>query len=79
MYKISDQLFELLLDLATTTHGPELTVVDGNELTAVACACVLSLVVVRGNTGRILTTIAALLKCSKTLAIQNIQVEQKNH
>ncbi|XP_015122961.1 E3 ubiquitin-protein ligase MYCBP2 isoform X2 [Diachasma alloeum] len=71
---VVDPLFDLLLDLATS-HGPESTVAnDGTHLTAVACACLLSLVVVRGDTGRLLAAIAALLMCPKALATQNIQM-----
>lgn len=70
----TDPLFDLLLDLATS-HGPESAAAnDGSHLTAVACACLLSLVVVRGDTGRLLAAIAALLMCPRALAVQNIQV-----
>lgn len=63
-----------MLDLATS-HGPESAAAnDGSHLTAVACACLLSLVVVRGDTGRLLAAIAALLMSPRALAIQNIQV-----
>lgn len=69
-----DSLFELLLDLATL-HGPESSVPnDGNHLTAIACACLLSLVVVRGDTGKYLSATAALLMCPRALALQNIKV-----
>lgn len=71
---VIDPLFELLLDLATL-HGPESSVPnDGTHLTAVACACLLSLVVVRGDTGKYLSATAALLMCPRALSIQNIQV-----
>lgn len=75
----ADPLFDLLLDLATS-HGPESKAAnDGSHLTAVACACLLSLVIIRGDTGRLLTTIAALLMCPRALTVQNIQVRsQKN-
>lgn len=74
MYLFLDPLFDLLLDLATS-HGPESAAADdGSHLTAVACACLLSLVVVRGDTGRLLAAIAALLMSPRALAIQNIQV-----
>ncbi|XP_058809373.1 E3 ubiquitin-protein ligase MYCBP2-like [Phymastichus coffea] len=67
-------LFELLLDLATS-HGPESAAAnDGNHLTAVACACLISLVVVHGDTGRLLATIAALLMSPQALAVQNIKM-----
>ncbi|KAL1517024.1 hypothetical protein ABEB36_000844 [Hypothenemus hampei] len=71
---IIDPLFDLLLDLATL-HGPESAVPnDGTHLTAVACACLLSLVVVRGDTGKYLNATAALLMCPRALSIQNIQM-----
>lgn len=71
---VIDPLFELLLDLATL-HGPESSVPnDGTHLTAIACACLLSLVVVRGDTGKLLAATAALLMCPRALAMQNIQV-----
>lgn len=70
----TDPLFDLLLDLATS-HGPESAAAnDGSHLTAVACACLLSLVVVRGDTGRLLAAVAALLMSPRALAVQNIQV-----
>jgi hypothetical protein len=69
-----DPLFDLLLDLATS-HGPESAAAnDGSHLTAVACACLLSLVVVRGDTGKLLSATAALLMCPRALASQNIHV-----
>lgn len=72
--EIMDSLFDLLMDLATS-HGPESSVPnDGSHFTAVACACLLSLVVVRGDTGKYLTAAAALLMCPRVLSIQNIQV-----
>ncbi|XP_060534839.1 E3 ubiquitin-protein ligase MYCBP2 isoform X2 [Cylas formicarius] len=71
---VTDSLFELLLDLATL-HGPESSVPnDGTHLTAVACACLLALVVVRGDTGKYLSATAALLMCPRALSIQNIQM-----
>ncbi|XP_032681446.1 E3 ubiquitin-protein ligase MYCBP2 isoform X15 [Odontomachus brunneus] len=71
---VIDPLFDLLLDLATS-HGPESAAAnDGSHLTAVACACLLSLVVVRGDTGRLLAAIAALLMSPRALAVQNIRM-----
>lgn len=72
---IIDPFFDLLLDLATL-HGPESSVPnDGTHLTAIACACLLSLVVVRGDTGKFLSAAAALIMCPRALAMQNIQVK----
>uniref|UniRef100_A0AAR5Q5P7 PHR domain-containing protein n=1 Tax=Dendroctonus ponderosae TaxID=77166 RepID=A0AAR5Q5P7_DENPD len=71
---ITGPLFDLLLDLATS-HGPESSVPnDGTHLTAVACACLLSLVVVKGDTGKYLSAAAALLMCPRALSVQNIQM-----
>nr|CAH7734761.1 unnamed protein product [Callosobruchus chinensis] len=72
--EVIDSLFELLLDLATL-HGPESSVAnDGSHFTAVACACLLSLVVVKGDTGKYLSAAAALLMCPRALSLQNIQM-----
>lgn len=71
---VIDPLFDLLLDLATL-HGPESSVPnDGTHLTAIACACLLSLVVVKGDTGKFLSATAALLMCPRALSMQNIRV-----
>ncbi|CAG9818957.1 unnamed protein product [Phaedon cochleariae] len=72
--EVIDSLFDLLLDLATL-HGPESSVPNnGSHFTAVACACLLSLVVVRGDTGKYLSAAAALLMCPRALSLQNIQM-----
>lgn len=65
----------MLLDLATC-YGPEGTAGadDGNHLTALACSCLLSLVIVRGSTGKLLSATGALLMCPKQLANQNIHL-----
>lgn len=69
-----EPLFDLLLDLATL-HGPESSSPnDGKHLTAVACSCLLALVVVRGDSGKFLSALAALLMCPRALSNQNIQV-----
>ncbi|KAJ8975749.1 hypothetical protein NQ317_015371, partial [Molorchus minor] len=73
--EVINPLFDLMLDLATS-HGPESSVPnDGSHLTAVACACLLSLVVVRGDTGKYLAATAALLMCPRALSLQNIQAK----
>ena len=74
--EVIDPLFDLLLDLATL-YGPESAVSnDGTHLTAIACACLLSLVVVRGDTGKFLAATSALLMCPRALAVQNIRVRR---
>ncbi|XP_050423071.1 E3 ubiquitin-protein ligase MYCBP2 isoform X2 [Adelges cooleyi] len=57
--EVIDPLYELLLDMATgrsdnSTYG----------IKAVACSCLISLVIVRGDTGKILNTLATLLMCT---------------
>ncbi|XP_054276655.1 E3 ubiquitin-protein ligase MYCBP2-like [Macrosteles quadrilineatus] len=71
--EVIEPLFKLLLELATGV-GSEAAGSrnDGASLTAVACACLLSLVVVRGDTGKLLTATSALLMAPRTLAGQNI-------
>ncbi|XP_018571542.1 E3 ubiquitin-protein ligase MYCBP2-like [Anoplophora glabripennis] len=72
--EVIDPLFDLLLDLATL-HGPESSVPnDGTHLTAIACTCLLSLIIVRGDTGKFLSATAALLMCPRALALQNIKM-----
>ncbi|RZF32322.1 hypothetical protein LSTR_LSTR001786 [Laodelphax striatellus] len=75
--QVTEPLFDLLLDLATTsqeaTAGSSSSAAnDGRHLTAVACACLLSLVAAYGDTGHLLRAVAALLMCPRPLAQQNI-------
>ncbi|KAF4527994.1 hypothetical protein B566_EDAN012401, partial [Ephemera danica] len=73
---VIEPLFDLLLDLATS-HGPESAAAnDGSHLTAVACACLMALVVVRGDTGKLLSATAALLMSPRALASQNIHMPE---
>ncbi|XP_063236464.1 E3 ubiquitin-protein ligase MYCBP2 isoform X2 [Bacillus rossius redtenbacheri] len=72
--EVVDPLFDLLLDLATS-HGPESAAADdGSHLTAVACACLLGLVAARGDTGKLLSAVAALLMCPRALATQSMHM-----
>ncbi|KAG8222420.1 hypothetical protein J437_LFUL008417, partial [Ladona fulva] len=74
--EVMDPLFELLLDLATS-HGPESAAVDdGSHPTAVACACLLALVVATGATPRLLSATAALLTSPRALSSQHIHMPQ---
>jgi hypothetical protein len=47
---------------------------ESESLSALACSCLLSLVVARGDTGKLLTAIAAMLMFSARLATQDIKV-----
>ena len=44
-------------------------------LSALACSCLLSLVVARGDTGKLLTAAASMLMFSTKLAMQEIKVD----
>lgn len=74
-------LYDLLLDLATL-HGP-ITISDklnsgcnnnSSNWSSIACSALLGLCVARGDTGKILKAIAALLMSPKMLSSQTIQV-----
>lgn len=71
--EVIDTLFNLLLRLATASNGDVLTC-PSSPLVGVACACLLSLVVARGETGKFLRATADILMTSRQLASQSIQV-----
>ncbi|XP_076065953.1 MYC binding protein highwire isoform X3 [Oratosquilla oratoria] len=71
--EVIEALFTLLLRLATASNGDVLTC-PSSPLVGVACACLLSLVVARGETGKFLRATADILMTSRQLASQNIQV-----
>ncbi|XP_037787011.1 E3 ubiquitin-protein ligase MYCBP2-like isoform X1 [Penaeus monodon] len=71
--EVIDALFNLLLRLATASNGDVLTC-PSSPLVGVACACLLSLVVARGETGKFLRATADVLMTSRQLASQSIQV-----
>lgn len=66
---------ELLLELATMSHE---ATNDASHLTSVACSCLIALVIARGDTGKLLSALAALLMCPQFLAVQPIHVIFKN-
>ncbi len=47
---------------------------DADRLTALACSCLLSLVVARGDTGKMLAAVAVALMSPSQLASQEIKV-----
>lgn len=75
------QLYDLLLSLATL-HGGFMTQQDSmNDLSnwsSIACSALLGLCVARGDTGKTLKAIAALIMSTKILSEQNIQVILNN-
>lgn len=69
-----DPLYDLLLDL-TTLHGPaSVHNNDSNNWSSIGCSALLGLCVARGDTGKTLKAIAALLMSPKILANQNVQL-----
>lgn len=66
-------LYDLLLELATL-HGPASQTNDATNWSAIGCSALLGLCVARGDTGKTLKAISALLMSPKILATQNIQV-----
>ena len=47
---------------------------DSQSLSALACSCLISLVIARGDTGKLLTSVAAMLMFSARLAKQEVKV-----
>lgn len=66
-------LYDLLLELATL-QGPASQCNDATNWSAIGCSALLGLCVARGDTGKTLKAISALLMSPKLLATQNIQV-----
>lgn len=70
---LTESLYHLLLDLSTAPahlSSKQLEV----SLTSLACACLLSLVVARGDTSEILGAVAGLLMSPSSLATQMVEV-----
>jgi len=77
-----DSLYQLLMELSSSSsvivqgvsarEGVEAEC--GGSVSALACCCLLSLVIARGDTGKLLTTVAAMLMYSTRLAAQHIMV-----
>lgn len=69
-------MFDLLLDISSTN----LSSVDQAQssyvstLTSYACACLLSLVIASGDTGKLLCAASAMLMSSQSLALEEIPV-----
>lgn len=64
-----DPLYELLLDMATGNYE------NGTyDFKAVSCSCLISLVIVRGDTGKILNTLTTLIMCPNSASPKKIIV-----
>ena len=62
------------MELSTTTVHGEPKQNSCETLTALACSCLLSLVIARGDTGKLLAAIAAALMSPAILGSQEIKV-----
>ena len=65
-------LFQLLMEMVTEPFSPEATV--AMELSSVASACLLSLVVALGDTGKMLSALAAMLTAPPPLSETKVKV-----
>lgn len=75
--QVIDTLFQLLLRLSTSNSGNAgdmLSWPSASPLTGVACACLLALVVARGDSAMFLRAVTDILITSRHLATQTIQV-----
>ena len=75
MYLPTESLYHLLLDLSTVPVHLSSQQLEVN-LTSLACACLLSLVVARGDTSEILGAVAGLLMSPSSLATQMVEVRR---
>ncbi|XP_060843295.1 E3 ubiquitin-protein ligase MYCBP2 isoform X2 [Rhopalosiphum padi] len=65
--EVIDPLYELLLDMATGNYE------NGTyDFKAVSCSCLISLVIVRGDTGKILNTLTTLIMCPNSASPRKI-------
>lgn len=75
MYPFSGALFQLLMDMVTEAVSPDDPV--GMELSSIASACLLSLVVALGDTGKMLAALAAMLTAPSSLSDIEVKVTRK--
>lgn len=59
---------------AAVTAQSKVAEPESESLSALACSCLISLVIARGDTGKLLTAIAAMLMFSARLAKQEVKV-----
>ncbi|XP_064481849.1 E3 ubiquitin-protein ligase MYCBP2-like [Ornithodoros turicata] len=76
--EVIDKLYDLLLDLATATppvlEAPHTSDTEQvlSQLTSYACACLLSLVVAKGDTAKLLGATSSLLMSPRSLTLDEI-------
>lgn len=74
-FPLSESLFQLLLETTVRSTGPNDP--TGQAITALSCACLFSLVVAWGDTGKILQAVSAILTNNGSHACQTIQVNNQ--
>ncbi|GFT99092.1 hypothetical protein NPIL_245402 [Nephila pilipes] len=71
--EVIDALFDLLLEISSSSSLMDQAQSSFSlNLTSYACACLLSLVVARGDTGKLLSAASAMLMSSQSLAAEEI-------
>ena len=65
----------MLLDLAGRPAGTDVTANHENSLPSLACACLLSLVIARGDTDKLLEATTSSLMCASSLSAQPVKVK----
>lgn len=75
LFFLSESLFQLLLETTVRSTGPNDP--TGQAITALSCACLFSLVVAWGDTGKILQAVSAILTNNGSHACQTIQVNNQ--
>ncbi|KAG8179148.1 hypothetical protein JTE90_015337 [Oedothorax gibbosus] len=70
--EVIDALFDLLLEISSSSTSDQAQSTFSSNLTSFACACLLSLVVARGDTGKLLSAASAMLMSSQSLAAEEI-------
>lgn len=71
-FVFTESLLQLILEITVRSTGANDT--TGQSLTALSCACLFSLVVAWGETGKTLQAISAILTNNGSHACQTIQV-----
>jgi hypothetical protein len=72
-FSLSGALFQLLMDMVTEQFSPEDPI--GVQLSSIASACLLSLVVALGDTGKMLSALAAMLTAPSSLSEAQVKVK----
>lgn len=72
--ELINPLYDLLLDLATISGAESVVTATEGDWSAVACSALVGLCIARGDTGKMLKAIAALIMSPRHLSSQRIQM-----